>query len=143
MQSEQDLTSENQMPLNERGISILPFFDSVYLSTCRLVELPYDMANRSEGIEDVRAALLQFMAIATPSLDTEADILRNHDTHKVQMTISPASETGSYLIGNVPDTVNPVKATLAYSQVPNLNGDATSLELVWKVRAHTVTFCTR
>ena len=39
-------------------------------------------------------------------------------------------ERMEYLHG-VPDTVNPVKARLAYVQVPN--GEKTELSLVWKV----------
>jgi len=88
---------------------------------------------------DFRLALLQFMATATPNRELAKDIATNPHLYIENMIVldeshfSPGSEAhGLIKIDNVPDTVSPVKAHLAYIQVPNQSGDATELQLVWK-----------
>jgi extracellular elastinolytic metalloproteinase len=83
------------------------------------------------------AALLRFMVDATPSDKLAADIMENYDAHLAKMTSSMhtnfvgGSEMPFQLIENVPDAVSPVKAKMAYVQVPN--GAETTLKLVYKV----------
>jgi len=88
-------------------------------------------------LEDPRHALLQFMIAATPEDHMVQDILSKYDSYIDGMTSHMESrfvggETHSpvEVVHNVPDTVNPVKARLAYVQVPD--GDSTHLDLVWK-----------
>ncbi|KAG6819501.1 hypothetical protein H0H93_011238 [Arthromyces matolae] len=109
---------------------------------CRHQNLPYELPSsfHSPGdIADFRHALLQFMVAATPSDEVVEDILGNFDKHLNDMVIdaptghfAPTSSPADLLVSNVPDTVNPVKARLAYIQVPGKEGDATHLSLVWR-----------
>ena len=46
----------------------------------------------------------------------------------------PGEHSVEFTVDNVPDTINPVKAKLAYIQVPSQGGQSTDLHLVWKVR---------
>lgn len=110
---------------------------------CRSEELPYDMASSQVADPtDVRPALLQFMIAAAPNDQAVNDILGNYEKHLEDMTLSSSSELGfspsddqtAVYVNNVPETVNPVKSTLGYIQVPNKSGDAMHLNLVWKVR---------
>ena len=95
-----------------------------------------------EDISDCRPALLKFMATATPDSRVASNILNHFSHHKNAMSVTPAnyftSSTGEhsieFTVDNVPDTVNPVKAKLAYIQVPSQDGESTDLHLVWKVR---------
>lgn len=95
--------------------------------------------HNAEDLEDFRPALLKFMATATPNSAVASNILKNFDQLKDQMTIVPTNHFApgespvSFLVDNVPDAVDTVKAKLAYQQVPNKAGDATELHLVWKV----------
>lgn len=107
-------------------------------SNCRFLDLPSHMA--TDDVADFRPALLKFMATATPSSELAGDILNNFDHYMKGMTITPVthfapshgSQQLEYSVGHVPDAVNPVKAKLAYIQVPNQAGDDTELHLVWK-----------
>lgn len=88
---------------------------------------------------DFRLALLQFMAAATPNRELANDIATNPHRYMESMIVldeshfAPGSEAHAlFKIDNVPDTVSPVKAHLAYIQVPNQSDDATELQLVWK-----------
>lgn len=94
----------------------------------------------TDDIMDFRAALLQFMHTATPNSKLSEDIEENFHSYKEKMDITPVNHFDSpnsrndveFTVGNVPDTVNPVKAKLMYTQVPNKAGDGTDLQLVWK-----------
>jgi hypothetical protein len=116
-------------------------------SNCGILNLPESFDG--EDISDCRPALLKFMATATPDSRVASDILDHFSHHKDAMTITPAnhftSSTGEHSIeltvDNVPDTVNPVKAKLAYIQVPSQDGKSTDLHLVWKVRAYFLFTC--
>ncbi|KAG6885176.1 hypothetical protein C0993_005260 [Termitomyces sp. T159_Od127] len=92
----------------------------IHYSNCRHHDLPASQAD----IADFRHALLQFMVAATPNDDVVEDILANFDKHLNDMLIeaptghfAPTSPSANVLVSNVPDTVNPVKARLAYIQV--------------------------
>ncbi|KAG6811423.1 hypothetical protein H0H92_007531 [Tricholoma furcatifolium] len=111
-------------------------------SNCRFQNLPYELPSSfssSSDIADFRHALLQFMVAATPKDDVVEDILGNFEKHLDQMIIeaptghfAPTDGPVDLLVSNVPDTVNPVKARLAYTQVPSKDGDGTHLAVVWK-----------
>ncbi|TFK22535.1 extracellular elastinolytic metallo proteinase [Coprinopsis marcescibilis] len=89
---------------------------------------------------DVRSALLQFMHTATPNAKLAADIENKFEEYAEKLVVAPVHHLTSndnemhveFSIDSVPDAVNPVKARLAYIQVPNAAGDATELQLVWK-----------
>lgn len=91
--------------------------------------------------DDIAPALLQFMIAATPNQDVINDILGNYEEYLEGLDIAPQldgfaptdDESLTFYVYNVPDTVNPVKGTLAYVQVPNKRGDGTDLNLVYKV----------
>jgi extracellular elastinolytic metalloproteinase len=108
-------------------------------TNCRILQLPSHYY--SDDVADFRPALLQFMATATSDPELENDILRNFEEHKQGMTVtpvthfapSPGAQHVEFTVGNVPDAISPVKAKLAYIQVPNEEGDNTELHLVWKV----------
>lgn len=86
---------------------------------------------------DFRPALLQFMIAATPKDDVVTDILKNFDAHIKKMSLSqefaPSEDGIQFWVDNVPDAVAPVKAKMAYVQMPNKEGKM-ELNLVWKVR---------
>jgi extracellular elastinolytic metalloproteinase len=113
----------------------------LHYSNCQFHELADEMATaRPQAIGDVgdmRPALLQFMVAATPKAEVVADILAKYDQHLEKMSISgfthfaPGGEAAPILIDNVPDTVNPVKAHMAYVQVPTEDGSV-ELTAVWK-----------
>ena len=113
-------------------------------SNCEIFNLP--SSHDEEDISDCRPALLKFMATATPDSRVASDILNHFSTHKDAMSVTPAnyftSPSGErsieFTVDNVPDTVNPVKAKLAYIQVPSQDGKATDLHLVWKVRGFSI-----
>ncbi|KDR72960.1 hypothetical protein GALMADRAFT_252323 [Galerina marginata CBS 339.88] len=93
----------------------------------------------SDDVADFRPALLKFMATATPDQKVAKDILDRFDHHKDAITFTPTHHFApskdehsiEFEADNVPDTVNPVKAKMAYIQVPNKTG-GTDLHLVWK-----------
>jgi len=113
-------------------------------SNCQIFDLPSHL--NSEDMADFRPALLKFMATATPKSEVASDILKNFNKHMENMSITPvthfAPSSGEqrieFTVDQVPDAINPVKAKLAYIQVPNKAGDNTELHLVWKVST-----CTR
>ena len=111
-------------------------------SNCEMLNLPSSFDDR-EDISDCRPALLKFMATATPDSRVASDILNHFSHHKDAMVVTPANYFTSpipgehsveFTVDNVPDTINPVKAKLAYIQVPSHDGKSTELHLVWKVR---------
>jgi extracellular elastinolytic metalloproteinase len=115
--------------------------DHLYQSNCPYTPIPYvyaaeDSVSFTGGVGDSKRALLQFMIAATPKENLSYDILDRYDDYLAGMTSSfEAHLVGDHKsmvehIDNVPDTVNPVKAKLAYVQVPK--GDKTVLHLVWK-----------
>jgi extracellular elastinolytic metalloproteinase len=81
-------------------------------------------------------ALLRFMIDATPETSLAQDIKDNFARYREKMSTAPAAQllgTGAnfFNVENVPGAVSPVKARLAYVQVPK--GEETVLSLVWKV----------
>ncbi|KAJ7164487.1 Fungalysin metallopeptidase-domain-containing protein [Mycena filopes] len=111
----------------------------VHQSNCRFQDFPLKMAAQGSHDLDVRAPLLQFMVAATPNDRVVDDILSNYDSHLAQMSkyvdvhhFARSDEMPSLLVANVPDTLNPVKAKLAYIQVPGKTEDSVYLSLVWK-----------
>jgi extracellular elastinolytic metalloproteinase len=113
----------------------------MHQSNCRFHNLADELSasSTSEDVTDFRPALLQFMVAATPNDEVVNSILGNFDAHIDKMNISPTSdfapsgETIEFMVDQVPDAVNPVKAKMAYIQVPSKKGDTTHLNLVWKV----------
>jgi extracellular elastinolytic metalloproteinase len=114
----------------------------VHHSNCRFQQLPTKMAaENARGDIDLRAALLQFMVAATPSDHVVNEILGNFEHYLSKMVeymqggshFAPSEEPTYFMVDNVPDAVGPVKATLAYHQVPGKD-DSVHLSLVWKVR---------
>ena len=95
----------------------------------------------TEDIADFRPALLKFMATATPNEQLARDIVKDFDSHMDAIRVTPIShfsagdhvQVAAFEADDVPDAVSPVKAKLAYIQVPNKAGDNTELHLVWKV----------
>ncbi|KAF9446319.1 extracellular elastinolytic metallo proteinase [Macrolepiota fuliginosa MF-IS2] len=116
---------------------ISPELAHIIDSNCAHLQLP---ASLTSDPSDFRPALLQFMVAATPNRELAEDIMNNYQHHINKMAISdeshfaPSDESShvQFKVDNVPDAVNPVKARLAYIQVPNEGGDATELQLVWK-----------
>ncbi|KAJ7902818.1 Fungalysin metallopeptidase-domain-containing protein [Mycena olivaceomarginata] len=111
----------------------------VHYSNCRFQALPTDMAAKAQEKDlDLRTALLQFMVAATPNNHVVNDILGNFEHYLSQMgeymggnPFAPSDEPMFFMVDNVPDAVNPVKATLAYHQVAGKD-DSVRLSLVWK-----------
>jgi len=107
---------------------------------CEHVETPYLMsANPSLNgpeVADPATALLQFMIAATPSKALAESMINDPLSHIFRMGSSWETHfvgghgAATATITNVPGTVNPVKAKLAFAQVP-VDGIST-LELVWK-----------
>ncbi|KAF9267163.1 extracellular elastinolytic metallo proteinase [Marasmius fiardii PR-910] len=112
----------------------------LHYSNCLNQYVPYDLASIKPptDISDPRSALLQFMIAATPKDEVVNDILGNYERYIDKMTFSdlshlvPVDEPSSLFIQDVPETVNPVKAHLAYIQVPSKDGQSVDLNLVWK-----------
>jgi extracellular elastinolytic metalloproteinase len=114
-------------------------------SNCEMLNLPSSFDE--EDISDCRPALLKFMATATPDSRVASDILNHFSNHKDAMIVTPANYFTSpipgehsveFTVDNVPDTVNPVNAKLAYIQVPSHDGKSTELHLVWRVRGFSI-----
>jgi len=106
-------------------------------STCAFTDLPDKFLSKDHKLEDPRHALLQFMVAATPKDHMVQDILSKYDDYINNMSsymdnhfVGDETHIPIELIHNVPETVNPVKARLAYIQVPD--GDSIHLDLVWK-----------
>ncbi|KAF9466805.1 Fungalysin metallopeptidase-domain-containing protein [Collybia nuda] len=111
----------------------------MHQSNCQFPDLANELAiPSSDDVADFRPALLQFMVAATPNDEVVNSILGNFDAHVDKMVIqdhsdfAPSGETIEFLVDRVPDAVNPVKARMAYIQVPNKKGDSMHLNLVWK-----------
>jgi extracellular elastinolytic metalloproteinase len=89
----------------------------------------------SHDVSDPRTAALMFMIAATPSTTLADDLSTNFDTYRSNVDVTPLhhlqDQEPHYLLTNIPDAINPVKAHLAYIQVPR--GDTTDLKVVWKV----------
>ncbi|KAJ3850382.1 Fungalysin metallopeptidase-domain-containing protein [Lentinula lateritia] len=138
-------TQNEQAPMGDQKTSKSAAFAGplthLYYSNCQFDGLADDMAmKRPQAIGDIgdmRPALLQFMVAATPKAHVVNDILGNYDEHLNKMSVSgvnhftPEGEQTYLFVDNVPDTVNPVKANIAYIQIPSEDG---SIELVtvWK-----------
>ncbi|KIY49610.1 hypothetical protein FISHEDRAFT_65088 [Fistulina hepatica ATCC 64428] len=112
---------------------------ALHHSNCRSHKLPQFVAQRAQIPGDVRSAVLQFMMAATPDENLSNDMIERYDNYLERMTVQethhllPTPGGPSLVVDNVPDTVNPVKARLAYVQVPK--GDSIALSLVWKLEA--------
>lgn len=117
--------------------SIMGPIEHLYVSNCAHVNKPYELSERSDSGSQSKNALLQFMIAATPDDNVLQDILARYNEHLSNMVSSFETHfVGDHSvmiehIDNVPDTVNPVKAKIAYVQIPK--GDKTVLKLVWKV----------
>ncbi|KAF8632352.1 hypothetical protein AX15_001910 [Amanita polypyramis BW_CC] len=122
--------------------SHLDELDHIYQSNCAYHNLPHQLSGDSftsaSDPADFRPALLQFMIAVTPKTDLAEDILSNFDHHMNNIRVTdtshfaPSGSPVQFLVDNVPDAVNPVKARLAYIQVPNKDKTGTTLNLVWK-----------
>ena len=119
--------------------------EHILQSNCEMPNLP--SGSDEDDVSDCRPALLKFMATATPDSRVVSDILNHFSHHKDAMTVTPANYFTSPITGehsveftvdNVPDTVNPVKAKLAYIQIPTQDGKSTDLHLVWRVRGFSI-----
>ncbi|KAF8063400.1 extracellular elastinolytic metallo proteinase [Lyophyllum atratum] len=132
----------SQVTLTEPQLPHVEELRHVHSSNCQYQSLPHELPSSfhsDDDMVDFRPALLQFMVAATPEPDVAQDILSKFDEHLDKMVIdaptghfAPNDGLPEFSVGNVPDTVNPVKAKLAYIQVPNKKGDATHLAAVWK-----------
>ncbi|KAG5643840.1 hypothetical protein DXG03_009571 [Asterophora parasitica] len=129
---------ESQVAFNNPHISEL---SHVHLSNCAHQNLPYESPSsfNQDDPADFRPALLQFMVAATHNDDVVEDILDNFDKHMNEMIVesptehfAPTDGPAELLVNNVPDTVNPVKARLAYIQVPGKEAGSMHLAVVWK-----------
>lgn len=111
---------------------------------CKHVATPDAMAEdmsmlTTDGaLVDPRPALLQFMIAATPDDLSASSMQSDPRPFIANMTLSKKPSTSrarptavDTIIDNVPETVGPVKAHLAYMQVP-YNGRI-GLQHVWKV----------
>ncbi len=111
---------------------------TLYEWNCAHVETPEPLSepnpyfSRNDGAGQ---ALLRFMLTATPNAQLAEDIAERPSKYLDKMTF--AFEHGlhgaapTFTIDNVPDAVNPVKATMAFIQ--NTVDDVTSLDAVWRV----------
>jgi len=111
-------------------------FEDMLKHNCEIFDLPAHFD--AEDISDFRPALLKFMATATPDPRVASDIMNHFSRHKDAMSVSPISHFApagensiEFTVDNVPEAVNPVKAKLAYIQVPTQDGQ-TDLHLVWR-----------
>ena len=99
---------------------------------------PVDGPQPYSDLGSAAEAALRFMLAATPNEEVQADIMLRYKQHVENISSTfvdhylGGSHTQRYeMLHGVPDTVNPVKAHVAYVQVPD--GDKTALSLVWKV----------
>ncbi|KAH8105305.1 Fungalysin metallopeptidase-domain-containing protein [Cristinia sonorae] len=113
----------------------------LYEWNCAHVETPFKMT--SEGKLSTKEdemyseqALLQFMIAATPNSGLAQSIIENPSTFIEKMRVTPVHDFSgdnaapSFVIDNVPDAVSPVKAKMAFVQVPS--DESTTLQPVWK-----------
>ncbi|KAF9524809.1 extracellular elastinolytic metallo proteinase [Crepidotus variabilis] len=130
------VVDSEQLPMGSPSASHIPELIALADANCQPRELPDNLSSD----DDFRPALLKFMATATPSTAVATDILENFENHRDAMEVTPVNhlthdegeQPFEFTVDNVPDAVNPVKAKLAYIQVPNAAGDGTELQLVWK-----------
>jgi len=131
-------TQSSQNPLSSHKIDSLDvehfdLLNHLYSSNCDFLARQVDYT--PDNLVDPRTAALSFMIAATPSTTLADDLTANFDNYRSRVDVTPfhhLQENGPhYLLANIPDAVNPVKAHLAYIQVPK--GDTTDLKAVWKV----------
>lgn len=124
--------------IDQINVEHLDLLTHLYSSNCDFLTRQID--NTPHIVADPRTAALTFMIAATPSTTLADDLTSNFDTYRSRIDVTPShhfQDNGPhYLLANIPDAVNPVKAHLAYIQVPK--GDTTDLKVVWKVC--TITF---
>ncbi|KAH6901491.1 extracellular elastinolytic metallo proteinase [Coprinopsis sp. MPI-PUGE-AT-0042] len=129
---------DGQVVMGAERVSVPHDFKEVVDHNCQTAFQPPSFT--SDDPADFRPALLHFMHTATPNVELSADIENRFQELVDKMVPTPVhhfapTEDGTHIeftVDNVPDAVNPVKAKLAYVQVPNQAGDATELQLVWK-----------
>ncbi|KAF8515168.1 Fungalysin metallopeptidase-domain-containing protein [Gautieria morchelliformis] len=128
--SQLPLDSYELESLNSEHLDLL---NHLHSSNCDFLARRFD--HTPHNIADPRTAALAFMIAATPSTTLADDLAANFDTYRSRVEVTPShhlQDNGpSYVLTNVPDAVNPVKARIAYIQVPK--GDTTDIKLVWKV----------
>jgi extracellular elastinolytic metalloproteinase len=140
-----ELTKRQQFLMGDQVVMEQSFVDPIehlHQSNCEHVDMPYNLHSQLSGTFESSShhALLQFMIAATPKSSIVQDILSKYDWFMSRMRsqfthhLIGTHETTVEMIHNVPDTINPVKAKLAYVQVPH--GTGTALNLVWKVYQH-------
>lgn len=122
--------SEKEQLDSEQHFELL---SHLHASNCDF--LAREISHTPEDVSDPRTAALMFMIAATPSAAIADMLSTNFDIYRSKIDVIPShsfQEHGPhYLLTNIPDAVNPVKAHLAYIQV--LSGDTTDLKVVWKV----------
>ncbi|TCD67718.1 Fungalysin/Thermolysin Extracellular metalloproteinase 5 [Steccherinum ochraceum] len=108
---------------------------------CAHVDTPFKMAAGGKFSENddqmySEQALLQFMIAATPDNTLAQAMVENPTEYLEKMRVTPVHHFAgdhaapSLVIDDVPDAVAPVKARMAFVQVPS--GDSVSLQPVWK-----------
>lgn len=128
---------EGQIIMGEHSRSKLDELTHVHVSNCRFQNLPDELSFDFKDVMDFRPALLQFMVAATPNDVVVNDILGNFNSHMDKMIVTPTSHFApqdspvEFLVDQVPDAISPVRAKMAYVQVPNTEGEM-HLTLVWK-----------
>jgi extracellular elastinolytic metalloproteinase len=136
----QQLDSDaQQVTMQTGGNNHVKELEHLMESNCQHAQTPLAFGHASSEApsqNSVESALLQFMIAATPKVNLAQDMLSRftHYLGKLESTfVHHLHDSGhpEMVINNVPDTVNPVKARVAYVQVPNEKG-TTSLELVYK-----------
>ncbi|TRM66732.1 Fungalysin metallopeptidase-domain-containing protein [Schizophyllum amplum] len=120
--------------VEEMEEALSPIVDAHH-SNCLYHDVPHTLAHKSKG--DIEGALLQFMIAATPNDDLVNDMLARYDDYVSEMSAHPVNsfapgESPYFMVNNVPDTVNPVKAKMAFVQIPTAEGDSTVLHPVYK-----------
>ncbi|KAF8634115.1 hypothetical protein AX17_004282 [Amanita inopinata Kibby_2008] len=134
--------NSDQVFLGDHHPSHLAELEHIYHSNCQHADIPEQLSGNqftsASDPADFRPALLQFMIAATPKEEVANDIQSNFERHMNDLRVTetshfaPSGGSIEFLAENVPDALNPVKAKLAYIQVPNKNKDSTTLNLVWK-----------
>lgn len=129
--------SSQQKPLGsydrEQISEHLTLLGHLHISNCDFLARSVD--HTPDDVADPRTAALMFMIAATPSSALADDLTAHFDNYRSRVSVTPShhlQDNGpQYMLADIPDAVNPVKAHLAYIQVPH--GDTTELQLVWKV----------
>jgi extracellular elastinolytic metalloproteinase len=113
----------------------------VLKNNCEIFDLPPHFNAADTPDSEFRPAPPKFMATATPDPRVASDVLNHFFEHKDAMAVMPVSHFApsssqhsiEFTIDNVLEAVNPVRAKLAYIQVPRQDGEGTDLHLVCKV----------